>query len=35
MFPQNSKDISEVINMLGLYLAFYHHIVNINFNVLS
>ena len=35
MFPQDSKDISEVINMLRLCLAFYHHIVNINFNVFS
>ena len=35
MFSQDSKDIAKVINMLGLYLYFYHHIVDINFNVFS
>ena len=33
MFPQDSKDISEVVNMLELCLTLYNHIVNIDFNV--
>ena len=33
MFPQDIKNILEVINMLGLCLTLHHHIIDINLNV--
>ena len=35
MFFQDLKDIPEVINVLGFYLTFYHHIVYVNLDVVS
>ena len=33
VFPQYLENILEVIYMLGLCLALYHHIIDINLNV--
>ena len=35
MLPQNHKDVYEVSHMLEHYLAFYNHIINIDFNTLA
>ena len=35
MLSQHLKNTSEVIHMLGLYLAFHYHVINVDFNVLA
>ena len=35
MLSQHLKVISEVIHMLGHYLTFHHHIINIDLNILA
>ena len=35
MSPQDLKDITEIINMLGFQVTLNHHVIYINLNIFS
>ena len=34
MFSQYSEDVSQITHMIGYFLAFYYHVIYVDFNIL-